>query len=87
MNLDFRHVFEYLNQQLANMTADKKLESVHYLTKDLHVWPDLHGNRSPLADPKIKGMICGLTMSSTVDNLALAYLAFIQALSVSFSSK
>lgn len=79
----FRHVFEYLNQQLARMAKEQKLTSVHFLTKDFHVWPDLHGNRSPLADSTIKGMICGLTMSSTVDNLALTYLGFIQALSVS----
>lgn len=78
-----RHVFEYLNQQLARMADAQKLNSVHFLTKDFHVWPDLHGNRSPLADPTIKGMICGLTMSSTVDNLALTYLGFVQALSVS----
>ena len=53
------------------------------MTNDFHVWPDLHGNRSPIADPTIKGMICGLTMSATVDNLALTYLGFVQALSVS----
>lgn len=61
------------------------MSSVHFLTKDFHVWPDLHGNRSPLADSTIKGMVCGLTMSSTVDNLAITYLGFVQALSVSFS--
>lgn len=27
------------------------------LTKDIHVWPDFHGNRSPLADPNMKGMV------------------------------
>lgn len=64
------------------MATDKKLNNVHLLTEDFHVWPDLHGNRSPLADPTIKGMICGLTMSSTVDNLAITYLGFVQALSV-----
>lgn len=84
-NFIFRHVFEYLNQQLAKMAKEQKLDSVHYLTRDLHVWPDLHGNRSPLADSTIKGMICGLTMSSTVENLAITYLAFVQALSVSFT--
>lgn len=84
-NFIFRHVFEYLNQQLTKMTKEQKLDSVHYLTRDLHVWPDLHGNRSPLADSTIKGMICGLTMSSTVENLAITYLAFVQALSVSFT--
>lgn len=65
------------------MAEEQKLTSVQFLTKDFHVWPDLHGNRSPLADPNIKGMICGLTMSSTVDNLAITYLGFVQALSVS----
>lgn len=28
-----------------------------FLTVDLHVWPDFHGNRSPLADPTLKGMV------------------------------
>lgn len=27
------------------------------LTSSLHVWPDFHGNRSPLADPTLKGMV------------------------------
>lgn len=78
-----RHVFDYLCHQLDRMAKEQNLSSVHFLTKDFHVWPDLHGNRSPIADPTIKGMICGLTMSATVDNLALTYLGFVQALSVS----
>lgn len=53
----FRHIFEYLNQKLAKAADEQKLDSVHYLTKDFHVWPDLHGNRSPLADSTIKGLI------------------------------
>lgn len=65
------------------MAASKNVDSVQMLTQDLHVWPDLHGNRSPLADSTIKGMICGLTMTATIDNLALTYLGFVQALAVS----
>ena len=49
------------------------------LTADLHVWPDYHGNRAPLADPGMKGMICGLTLEKGVDHLALCYLAAVQA--------
>lgn len=84
MKFHFRHVFEYLNQKLKQIAKQQNLLSVHYLTSDFHVWPDLHGNRSPLADSTIKGMICGLTMSSTVENLAITYIGFVQALSVCF---
>jgi len=50
------------------------------LTKDFHLWPDFHGNRSPIADPTLKGMVCGLTLSSRTRDLMAIYLATIQAL-------
>lgn len=53
----------------------------------MHVWPDFHGNRSPLADPNIKGMICGATMDASEENLAIIYLAFVQALAVGLLSQ
>lgn len=65
------------------MARHQKLHDVSLLTKDFHVWPDFHGNRSPLADPTMKGMIVGLTLNSNEDNLALLYLATMQALAVS----
>lgn len=58
-----------------------KNEKKHELTRDLHIWPDFHGNRL-LADPTLKGMVCGLTLSSSVNDLAALYLATIQALAV-----
>lgn len=47
---------EELSRILHNMarSTGRPLSS---LAKDIHVWPDFHGNRSPLADPKIKGMV------------------------------
>lgn len=39
------------------MSDQKGLKNVSYLTKDIHVWPDFHGNRSPLADPTLRGMV------------------------------
>lgn len=33
--------------------------AVDPLGSSLHVWPDFHGNRSPLADPTLKGMVRG----------------------------
>lgn len=39
------------------MTQKQNLKNVAYLTENLHVWPDFHGNRSPLADPSLRGMV------------------------------
>ena len=50
------------------------------LTRELHVLPYFHGNRSPRADPTLRGGISGLKLSDTVDSLALLYLATIQAM-------
>ncbi|WP_413205892.1 FGGY-family carbohydrate kinase [Rhodospirillum sp. A1_3_36] len=39
----------------------------------LHVLPDFHGNRSPLADPLALGVISGLDMDSSFDSLCRLY--------------
>ncbi|XP_058832044.1 FGGY carbohydrate kinase domain-containing protein [Topomyia yanbarensis] len=75
------NIYSFLNDFLLKLKQRSNLPSVHVLTASLHVWPDFHGNRSPLADPKLKGMLSGLTMSKDVENLALIYLALMQALS------
>ncbi len=41
--------------------------------RGLHVLPDFHGNRSPLADPHATGVISGLTLDSSADALARVY--------------
>lgn len=64
-----------LMQVLASMGPDISL-----LTASRHVLPDFLGNRSPLAEPWRKGAISGLAMRHDLEDLALDYLAAIQAL-------
>jgi len=39
----------------------------------LHVLPDFHGNRSPLADPHALGVVSGLTLDASFDSLCRLY--------------
>ncbi|XP_053325516.1 FGGY carbohydrate kinase domain-containing protein isoform X2 [Spea bombifrons] len=74
-----QHIYTYLNHHLDQI---RKSEPVGFLAANLHVWPDFHGNRSPLADLTMKGMIVGLTLSKGLDNLALLYLATVQGIAL-----
>lgn len=52
-----QHPFEYLNCMLDEMARQKGIANVQELTRNVHVWPDFHGNRSPLADASLRGMV------------------------------
>ncbi len=72
-----RTIYELLNDRLDALATSVEFPGV--LTNTLHVLPYFHGNRSPRADPTLRGMISGLTLGDTIDDLALLYLATIQA--------
>jgi FGGY-family pentulose kinase len=72
-------VYEYLNRRLEGLARERRLADVALLTGALHVQPDFHGNRSPRADPTLRGTVTGLGLSAGVDDLAVLYLAAIQA--------
>ncbi|HJO92679.1 MAG TPA: FGGY-family carbohydrate kinase [Victivallales bacterium] len=73
-----KSVYEILNNRLEKLAAGKSFPAE--LTKELHVLPYFHGNRSPRANPFLKGMISGLKLSDSIDELALLYLATIQSI-------
>ncbi|PKU22275.1 FGGY-family carbohydrate kinase [Telmatospirillum siberiense] len=72
-----RTVYQRLNRRLDDLAASRPFPAA--LTADLHVQPDFHGNRSPRANPTARGMISGLQLSDGEDDLAVLYLATIQA--------
>ncbi|WP_055049682.1 FGGY-family carbohydrate kinase [Devosia sp. A16] len=60
-----RRVIERVLQLRANEGDD--------LAPQLHVLPDFHGNRSPLAEPRALGVISGLSLDSDFDSLCRLY--------------
>ncbi|XP_063284095.1 FGGY carbohydrate kinase domain-containing protein isoform X1 [Pelobates fuscus] len=74
-----QHIYTYLNNHLDRIKASGP---VGFLAADLHVWPDFHGNRSPLADPTMKGAIVGLGLSNGLNDLAILYLATVQSIAL-----
>lgn len=55
--------------RIGELRADEGLG----LAADLHVLPDFHGNRSPLANPRALGVISGLSLDSDFDSLCRLY--------------
>lgn len=74
------NIYAYLAQHLVSLQTQRGLKHVQELTKHLHIYPDFHGNRSPLADPSLRGTIVGVSLDKSVDDLALRYLATLQAI-------
>ncbi len=72
-------IYELLNARLEVLAQHEGHGHPAQLTNDLHIQPDFHGNRSPRANPTLRGVVAGLTLSATADDLARQYLAAIQA--------
>ncbi|KAB2079481.1 hypothetical protein ES319_A05G006800v1 [Gossypium barbadense] len=73
-------LFQLLNSMLESMMRELQCPFIAAFTEDTHVLPDFHGNRSPIADPKAKGVVFGLTLDPSEQQLARLYLATVQAI-------
>jgi FGGY-family pentulose kinase len=71
-------IYQRLNAELERLAAPAAFPAA--LTEGLHVMPDFHGNRSPRADSTLRGMVSGLRLGAGAEDLALLYLATVQAI-------
>lgn len=67
--------FDYLNLTLENLVSERNVRSVVSLAKHMFFYGDFHGNRSPIADPRMRASIIGQSMDSSINDLAVQYFA------------
>ena len=62
-----------LHERIIAQIGEMRAASSGDIAPDLHILPDFHGNRSPLADPHATGVISGLTLDTSFDGLCRIY--------------
>ncbi len=62
-----------MHQRITGRIMELRVAEGLDLAGRLHVLPDFHGNRSPLADPHAVGVISGLTLDASFDSLCRLY--------------
>lgn len=65
-------IFTWLNEHIQGLAEDNSQSVAHY-ARHYFFYGDLHGNRSPIADSRMRGSVIGLSMNAGIDELALAY--------------
>lgn len=75
-------IYQVLDQIILEKEGNTIKPEMIKSSVNLHIYPDFHGNRSPLSDSSMTGSISGLSLSfgSSIDDLALMYLSALFAL-------
>ncbi|CAK7241529.1 MAG: hypothetical protein STHCBS139747_002991 [Sporothrix thermara] len=73
------NIYEYLNNRLRTLAAQAGSPAVGHLARHLFFYGDLWGNRSPVADPHMRGALVGMgSTDNAPDGLALLYYAALE---------
>lgn len=72
------NIYEYLNEHLRELAEKHNAPSISWLGRHFFMYGDFFGNRSPIADPNMKGSIVGLSSDKSLDGLALYYLGTLE---------
>lgn len=68
-----QNIYDFLNAHLGAMAQRQNAPFIGYLTRHYFFYGDLWGNRSPIADPNMRGAVIGMSSDKTQDGLALLY--------------
>ncbi|GBE79116.1 Uncharacterized sugar kinase [Sparassis crispa] len=75
-------IHEVLHDELEKLRMEAGAENWTELTKDMHFYPDLHGNRSPIADPRMRGSLMGLALDDGLSDLARKFNLTLEAIAL-----
>jgi len=68
-----KNIYDYLNDHLRHLAKKNKAPSISYLVRHFFFYGDLWGNRSPIADPNMRGALIGMSSDKSKDGMALLY--------------
>ncbi|KAH8888205.1 Pentulose kinase [Thozetella sp. PMI_491] len=68
-----KNIFDFLNEHLRSLAEKNNAPSISYLVRHYFFYGDLWGNRSPIADPNMRGAVIGMSSDKTKDGMALLY--------------
>ncbi|KAA1465926.1 Pentulose kinase [Dentipellis sp. KUC8613] len=76
------NIHQVLADTLEEIRKREGAETWTEVLKFMHFYPDLHGNRSPIADPRMRGSLMGLTLDSSLHDLARKYALTLEAIAL-----
>ncbi|KAH6848372.1 Nup93/Nic96-domain-containing protein [Chaetomium sp. MPI-CAGE-AT-0009] len=68
-----KSIYDYLNDHLRHLAEKTDAPSISFLVRHYFFYGDLWGNRSPIADPNMRGAIIGMSSDKSKDGMALLY--------------
>ena len=68
-----KNIYDFLNDHLKYLAERTSAPSISYLGRHIFFYGDLWGNRSPIADPNMRGAVIGLSSDKSKDSMATLY--------------
>ncbi|KAK4197606.1 Nup93/Nic96-domain-containing protein [Triangularia verruculosa] len=68
-----KNIYDYLNDHLRHLKEETGAPSISYLGRHFFFYGDLWGNRSPIADPNMRGAIIGMSSDKSKDGMVHLY--------------